>query len=452
VRARPDRSLRRACVAVASTLAVGAAVLAPVAPAVSAPGDPPVTNAVTAWNEHAADASLSCLLVFGNPLHEVRLYAMMHIAIHDALNAIDRRSEPYAYDAHAPGAAPDAAVAAAAHDVLTSELAKVPDLVQPTCIPASLDIAEDAYTEELAAIPDGTAKDAGIAVGQAAAAAIIALRADDGSDTAPLIPFDTADQPGEYRNDVYFMYGWKDLDLFALRDSSQFQPGPPFPLKSRMYARDLDEIKRLGGDGVTTPSDRTPEQTEIAMYWVESSPLMWNRMGRELAASQGLDLWESARLFGLLNIAMSDGYVASWEAKAHYQFWRPVTAIHLADEDGNRFTSADPTWTPLVPTPPVADYPSAHATEGGAASAVFREFFGTDDLAFSTCSYTLPERTCAGDDPILRHFTSFSQAAAENSESRILVGFHFRDATEAGQRQGERIGVRVVNRVLEPVH
>ncbi len=158
-------------------------------------------------------------------------------------------------------------------------------------------------------------------------------------------------------------------------------------------------------------------------------------------------------MYGLLNMALSDGYVGTFEAKYHYRFWRPVTAIRLAAIDGNPATTADPTWTPLEPTPPIPDYHSGHATEGGAAAQVLKRFFRTDKMTFSVCSFTLPAgQTCSDASPTLRHFTSFSQAADENSVSRIYVGFHFRDAVDTGQKHGEKIGNRAVDRALRPVH
>lgn len=462
---RPIPSLRRVTAAASAALLVGAASVMPMSSAGAVGDGVSAPDAVSTWNAHAADTALACLVQVGDPLHEVRMYAMVHIAVHDALNAIDRRYETYAFDGHAPGAAPEAAVAAAAHAVLRSELPHVPGIFEG-CVPAALEVAESAYAEELAKIPDGPAKAQGIAVGEAAAAAIIALRADDGWDTEPLADYPEPQRPGEYgytdiSTPFFFLRGWKDLELFALRDASQFRPGRPYSLRSPRYVRDFEEIKRLGGDGVTTPSARTPEQTEIALYWLESSPLQWNRIGRELARSQGLDLWEAARLFGLLDIALSDAYVASWHTKDHYGFWRPISAIHLADQDGNPRTQGDRTWTPLRLTPPIPDYDSGHSVEGGAAAAVFRSFFGTDRISFSTCSYTLTtaqpqdppaeDVSCTGAEPTLRHFTSFSQAAEENAESRVLIGFHFRTSTEVGVRHGMRIGDRIADRYLEPV-
>ena len=321
-------------------------------------GDPGSGNAVITWNANAGEAALAaCISWDDDPLHESRLYAVMHVAIHDALNAIDRRSRPYALDARIQGPVePAAAVAAAARDVLVTLIGQIPDPFPPACIQAGIASAEDDYAAAWAGIPDGVAKTEGLRLGRAAAAAILALRAQDGSDT-PLLdteyPQGTA--PGEYRFTPGFSFvfapGWADVEPFVLQKSSQFRPDPPYKVTSRKYAVDFNEIKALGGDGVTTPSARTAEQTEIALFWVESAPLQWNRIARTVAVDRGLDLWESARLFGLLDMALADGYVASFDTKRHYNFWRPVTAIRLADTDGNPHTDADPTWTPLVPTP-----------------------------------------------------------------------------------------------------
>ena len=417
-------------------------------------------DAVTVWNANAGQAALdACLAPTNNPLHESRLYAAMHLAIHDALNAIDRRSRPYVFKTGAkPGASPDAAVAAAARDVLVPLLQQLPAPFSD-CASGAVAGVDAAYVAALGAIPDGRAKRQGVALGQAAAAAILALRAGDGSDT-PL--FDTAypqgTQPGEYRFtpgfDFAFAPGWADVTPFVLRDSSQFRPGPPYAVTSRRYTADFNEVKRLGGDGITTPSARTSEQTEVALFWVESSPLQWNRIARTVSAARGLDLWENARLFGLLNMALADGYIGSFDTKYHgYNYWRPVTAIQTATTDGNPNTSADPTWTPLVATPPIPDYDSAHSVEGGAASQVLKRFFGTDHIGFTTCSLTLPTgSTCDDASPVLRSYTSFSQAREENGVSRILVGFHFRKAVDEGIDHGRKIGNRAVNRFLRPVH
>jgi hypothetical protein len=417
-------------------------------------------DAVTAWNANAGEAAIAaCISPVDNPLHESRLYAMTHLAIHDALNAIDRRSRPYAFSAKVKHwASPEAAVAAAARDVLVPLLNQIPAPFPPACGAAGAARVEADYAAALAAIPDGRAKTRGIEVGHAAAAAILALRGSDGADT-PLIVTDypQGTQPGDYRftpgTPFVFAPGWADVTPFVLRDSSQFRPGPPYAVTSRKYTADFAEVKRLGGDDITTPSARGDEQTEIALFWVESSPLRWNRIARTVSAKKRLDLWEQARLFGLLNMALADGYVGSFDTKYHYNYWRPVTAIQTADSDGNPNTSADPTWTPLVTTPPIPDYDSAHSVEGGAAAKVLKRFFGTDRMSFKTCSLTLPPgSTCNDVTPVLRRYTSFSQAAAENGLSRILVGFHFRKAVEEGIEHGNRIGNHAVDRYLRPAN
>ena len=224
-------------------------------------------------------------------------------------------------------------------------------------------------------------------------------------------------------------------------------------MSKKKYTADFDEVKSLGGDGITTPSARTADQTEIALYWWESSPLKWNRVARVVSADAGLDLWENARLFGLLNMALADGYIAMVDSKNHYNYWRPVTAIQTGDTDGNPDTTGDPTWTPLRGTPPDQDYASGHSIEGGAGAEVLKQFFGTDQISFQDCSVTLPAgSTCSDASPVFRSYTSFSQAAAENAYSRILIGFHFRKSVEEGTEYGRKIGKRAANLYLRPVH
>ncbi len=446
------RSLTRVLL-VASVAATG---LGPVAAAAGA-HSAFRSDAVGAWNANAGDAAIAaCLAPTNNPLHESRLYAAMHLAIHDTLNAIDRRSRPYAFDSRRPlpGASPDAAVAAAARDVLVPLLQQLPAPFSD-CAPAAVAGVETDYAAALATITDGPAKDQGVQLGRAAAATILAVRTGDGADT-PL--FDTTyaqgTAPGVYRFTPGFSFafapGWADVTPFVLRDSSQFRAGPPYEVTTRRYAADFAEVKRLGGDGVTTPSDRTAEQTQIALFWVESSPLQWNRIARTV--SERLDPWAQARLFGLLNMALADGYIGSFESKYLYNYWRPVTAIREAGADGNPNTSADPTWTPLVPTPPIPDHDSAHSVQGGAAAEVLRRFFGKDHIGFRTCSLTLPSGSmCADPSPVTRRYRSFSEAADENGLSRVLVGFHFRNAVEDGIKHGHRIGGLAVDRYLRPL-
>jgi hypothetical protein len=416
-------------------------------------------DAVTDWNVNAGNAALAaCISPLQDPLHEGRLYAIMHVAIHDALTAIDRRSRPYAYRTRRePWASHESAVAAAAREVLATLIGQIGFPFPPECSQAGLARVEADYESALAGIPDGPAKTKGIEIGQAAAAAILALRHDDGSDT-PLLDFTypQGTRPGEYRFtpgfDFAFAPAWGQVRPFVTAHHGlQFHVRRPFALTSREYLEDFNEVKQLGGDGTSTPSARTAEQTNIALFWVESSPLQWNRIARAASVDRGLDLWENARLFGLLNIALADGYIATFGVKYHYNFWRPVTAIREGDTDGNPRTLADPTWTPLAPTPAIPEHDSGHSVEGGAAAQVLKRFFHSDNVAFSTCSLTLPPGfTCADPSPVLRSFISFTQAAEENGLSRILVGFHFRHAVEAGIRHGRAIGNHVVDRVLRP--
>jgi hypothetical protein len=415
-------------------------------------------DAVIVWNENAAKAATAaCIHISGNGLAESRMYAMVHAAVHDAVNAIDRRSRPYAFVAQASaGASLDAAVAAAARDVLVSVIRTLPESVE--CRKNGIALAKALYAAALALIPNGDAKREGVAVGRSAAAAIIALRADDGSDQN-LTDFDypQGTEPGEWRFTPDFPFpfafapGWGNVTPFVLRRSSQFRPPPPYQLKSAKYAADYNEVMMLGGDDISTPSTRTPDQTQTGLFWLESSPLAWNRLAREVSMARGLSRWENARLFALLNLAMADGYIASWEAKYHYSFWRPITAIRLGDTDGNQNTAGVLDWTPLQFTYPMPDHDSGHAVQGGVAAEILKQVFGTDAIAFTACSTTLPAgETCGEPGEVRRSYSSFSQAADENADSRIYVGIHFRRAVEQGTKHGRKIAAFAVHRLLTP--
>ena len=414
-------------------------------------------DAVLRWNENAGRAAAAaCLTPEGNALAEARMYAMVQIAVHDAVNAIRRRSRPYAYDVPATGGTSSAAaVAAAARDVLVAVIGRLQESAD--CIQRGLATVEADYAAALGELPDNQPKARGIAVGRAAARAILALRASDGSD-APLVDpaYPQGTQPGEYKftpgTPFAFAPRWGEVTPFVLRESSQFRAAPPFAIDSSDYAEDFNEVKSLGGNGVTTASARTAEQTEIGLFWIESSPLAWNRIARQISARANLDLNANARLFGLLNMALADGYIGSWEGKYHYNFWRPITAIHEADTDGNPNTSGDPAWTPLGFTYPMPDHDSAHSVEGGAAAEVLKLVFGTDRVRFRSCSNTLPAgQRCTDAAPTLRSFRSFTEAANENGLSRVLIGIHFRRATEEGIEHGRKIGRRAVERFMGPV-
>jgi len=425
-------------------------------------------DAVVDWNQRANAAAVAACIVPGeNPLHESRLYAMVHLAIHDALNAIQRRSRPYAYNAKArSGTSSDAAVAASARDVLVSQipLSGVP----PECVAAGVARVEADYAAALQTIPEGTAKTQGVNLGQAAAAAIIALRAHDGSDTKLVDPdFPQGTALGQWRftpgsPPIAFAPDWGKVKTFALRDAQQFQPEPPLPVRcdvQRMrqddgcqrYAADVEEVRRLGGDGVGTATARSADQTEIALFWMESSPSAWNRIARNVTTRRRLEPWQNARLFALLNVAQADGYIASWAAKFHYRFWRPITAIREAAVDGNPGTTAEPNWMSLRPTPPVPDYESAHAVQGAAAAEVMKQVFAHNHVLFSACSLSLPNgNRCSDESPVLRTFRSFDEAAAENGASRVYIGFHFRDAVDKGLVRGRQIAHWTVEHTLQP--
>ena len=431
-------------------------------------------DAVTDWNANAGAAALaSCIAPYDDPLHESRMYAMLHLAVHDALNAIQPRSRPYAYHGSAPrGASVDAAVAAAARDVLVSQIGRLGDPFPAKCIADGIAQAERDYEKALARIPAGTARTSGIALGKAAAAAVIARRANDRSDTPLINPPPAGTGIGEWRIDpgtppISFAAGWGQVMPFILKDAAQFRPRPPLPVSCDgthprhhadgclRYADDVEELRRLGGDGVSEPTERTAEQTEIALFWVESSPLAWNRIARTVAAARRLDPWQNARLFGLLNVALADGYVASFATKYHYRFWRPASAIREAANDGNPGTvanAANATWMSLLPAPPIPEYESAHAVEGAAAAQVMKRVFGRHYVSFRACSMSLPAGSrCNDGNPVWRTFRSFDQAAVENGDSRVYVGFHFRDGVEKGLKHGRQIGDWTVDQALEPL-
>jgi VCPO second helical-bundle domain len=189
---------------------------------------------------------------------------------------------------------------------------------------------------------------------------------------------------------------------------------------------------------------RTAEQSQIAQFWYEASAQGWNRITRIVSAQENLDLWENARLFGLMNFALADGYIANFDAKYVYNFWRPVTAIQAGDTDGNDDTVADPGWTSFLVTPNIPDYPSAHSTVGAAAAMVLARFFGDDQVPFTTTSG-------APFPGITRSFESFSNAAEENADSRLFAGIHFRTACTDGVQQGKKVGRFVFNHFLKPV-
>lgn len=396
----------------------------------------PAGNAVTRWNAVA----LQVLPVAPGLVLDSRGFAILHAAIHDAVNGVERRYQPYTADLSAPPhASVDAAIAAAARDVL---IAIAPSQATPV---------EIAYAASLLAVPDGSAKQAGIALGQQSAAANLARRIGDGADTSTSPPYQPNGSPGDYDftppfdkapfGPVALFPGWGSVMPFAIDLADHRLPGPE-PLSSRSYARDFNYLKAVGKLDSTV---RTREQTDIAMFWFEFSPMGWNRIANTVIRQERADVWRAARIFALVNFALADGYIAGFEAKYHFRFWRPITAIRKAASDGNDRTTADESWLPLhAPAffiPPVPDYPSTHTVLGAAAAEVLIQNFG-DHVRFNVVSTTLPGA--------VRRFDSFSAAAWENGMSRVYGGIHFQHAVRHGYRQGKGIG-RSVSALLPPV-
>ena len=421
-----DSGVRRVATIAGLALMVSAAAQAGekgVRPEHPAPG-----NAVTQWNLVATNAFTPSQGT--NPMAQSRTLAILHAAIHDALNAIDGRFEPYTQGLmKTPSASVDAAVAAAAHDVLVRLL------------PDQAEMVEAAYEQALARIADGAAKDAGVSTGQAAAAANIARRNGDGSDTAAQPVYEPRPGPGEYQFTPPFDFAaqpsWGHVLPFIIDLHEHALEGPQ-RLASRSYARDHEYVKAIGE---RTSSIRTPEQSEIAEFWYEDSPLGWNRIANTAVRERRLDPWSSARALALVNFAMADGFIAGFEAKYRFRFWRPETAIRAAATDLNPWTTPDSTWEPFLITPPVPDHPSTHTILGWAAAQVLSELLG-DKMRFTADSLTLPGVT--------RDFKRFSAAADENGLSRLYAGIHFVYAVKEGRRQGRSIG-RAVAKALPPV-
>jgi hypothetical protein len=359
-----------------------------------------------------------------------RTYAILHAAIHDALNAIDRRFESYTPGlVSAPDASVDAAVASAAREVLLA------------LVPGQAALIESAYSGALATVPDGPARASGIATGYAAARATMIRRQADGHDTAATPVYVPRPGPGEYQFTPPFSFaaqpGWGRVQPFVINLEEHALEGPQ-PLTSVAYALDLAYVKAIGH---TASTIRTPEQSEIARFWYEDSPIGWNRIANTAVRQRNLDSWSAARAFALVNFAMADGFIAGFEAKYRFRYWRPETAIRAAATDGNPLTEPDGAWQPLLITPPVPDYPSTHTVLGWAAAEVLIELLG-DRVRYSTTSLTLPGVT--------RHFRGFSAAAQENGLSRLYAGIHFRYAVREGRRQGRSIG-QAVAEALPPV-
>ena len=395
-----------------------------VMPLLMAVSTPLMADVVMDWNDLAVGAGSKA---GASAFVHTRNVAIANVSIFEAVNAIDRRYTPYRLQiAAVPGASREAAAAAAAHLVLVR---LYPDQAK------DLDAA---YQTSLAPVSDGAAKAQGIQLGEQVAAQILALRANDGSAAPNLYRPHTT--PGAYVPTVFpVASSWGKVMPFGLKDVAQFRPGAPTPLQGAQWARDYDEVKRLGAK---TGSARSAEQTDIARLWEATGPGLHNQVLQQLAMTKRFALLDNARLFALYSMAMADSYIAVFDAKYAYNFWRPVTAIRNGDIDGNDATARDPGWEPFVNTPMHPEYPCAHCINSAAGAAVLEVFFGD-----SVPEFTLTSSTGPG---VVRKFTRLSDYTAESIEARIYDGVHYRTSGVVGAAMGRQVGKYVVENNLKP--
>jgi hypothetical protein len=372
-----------------------------------------------------------------------RALAIMGAAVYDSVNAVHPTHSVFHVDARAfPGvatASADAAAAQAAHDVAYTLYTQAADRARFDAL----------LTTQLAEVPDGPAETTGVALGDFVAGQMLSWRANDGS--SAVVPYVIRTGPGAWQPtppafaQTPATPQWPFVTPFALKSGSQFRPGPPPALTSADYTRAFQEVKALGGDGTTTPSTRTAEQTEIAFFWAglgvsNAGVAIWNQIAQTVATAHDLSLADNARLFAQLSVANADAFIASFDAKYTYNYWRPVTAIRAAETDGNPDTLQDSTWTPLIATPNHPSYVSNHATQSRAAAEALAAFFGTDQVSFTA--------TWAGVD---RSFKKFTDAAKEAGMSRIYAGIHWSFDKAAGEQLGRKVGQYVADHYFQPL-
>lgn len=391
-------------------------------------------DVITDWN----NVALSTIRSAGtNPPIASRALAIMHAAMFDAVNATNLTYSAYhSYQTALPDSSPEAAAAQAARDVLSS--------IYPSRV-ASFDAA---LAASLSAIPDGAPKSNGIALGQATASDIIGWRANDNWNL--VVPYTPGTGPGAWQPTPpafapALLPNWPMVTPFALATASQFRGTGIPPLDSAEYAASFNETKLLGS---ATSASRTPYETQTAFFWADGAgtatpPGHWNMIAQSVAQAKGNSLLQNARLFALLNISLADSAISAWDAKYAYSAWRPITAIRLADPGINPLTTPDPTWTPLLTTPNFPEYVSGHSTFSGAAAQVLANFYGTDDVSFTTGSDALPGVT--------RTYTSFSDAADEAGRSRIYGGIHFEYSNAIGIAAGRDIANLAFADNLQPI-
>lgn len=373
-------------------------------------------DVVLDWNEVALARVVAARQ---SPPDGARTMAMMHVAMFDAINAIEQRYTPYAFKGRAPlGASAEAAAATAASAVL---LKLFPDQAQPV---------EAAYAASIAGIPEGNAKTSGIALGKEVSAQCLADREKDGTGV-----------PGNYRPrtaaGVYVVTTlpvsaeWPKVKPWFMQDGAQFRAGPPPALASAAWAQDYNEVKNLGARQSAT---RSAEQTDVARFWTIIGAPSWNPIVRALALSKSLSLVDNARLFAMVNMAATDALIAVFDAKYAHNFWRPITAIRNADIDGNDATTLDAAWLPLVDTPLHPEYPCAHCITAGAIGEVLEAQFGKGDVA----TITMTSPTAPG---VTRRWTRIPEYVQEVNNARVWGGIHYRNSTVVGEAMGRKIGV-----------
>jgi hypothetical protein len=396
----------------------------------------PSMNPVVQWNRNL-------LVIVRTPgaqsptVHPTRSFAIMHAAIYDAVNAIDRTHRPYLVRLNGVprSASPDAAAAAAAHQVLVA------------LYPAFKTTLDAELQQSLAQIADGHDKVEGIRIGQTVADRILALRSNDGSNAQP-IPYVFGTSPGDYQPtppnlppQPQFTH-WSRVTPFALQSANQFRPNPPPALTSDSYSNAFNQIKSLG---IVDSTTATSDEALTGRFWNGAIQNYWNEISQTLSLANNLTIPQSARLFALLNLSFADEVIAFYDAKYTYNLWRPVTAIRAGDSDNNPETAADPNWLPEVgKTAPDPSYPGAHAVISAAGAEVLISFFERDHFEFNVTSEVLPGTE--------RSFASFSSAAEEATLSRIFAGQHFRFDLAAGQRLGRDIADFVLDNLLSAVH
>jgi hypothetical protein len=366
-------------------------------------------------------------------IHATRSMAIMHAAVYGAVNAtVKTPHTDYLIHLKAPRhSSAAAAAAAAAHGVLVQ------------LYPNQTAMLDADLAASLAGLPDGSAKDQGVQVGETAAQQMLAMRGNDGS-AATTALFTPGTNPGAYQltppafvQPVFTQ--WPFVKPFTLRSANQFRPAPPPALTSPAYTAAFNEVKDLGAIGSTS---RTADQTEIARFWAAPIQNYWNEIAQTVSLAHGTGLAQNARLFALLDLTLADSVIAFYDAKYTYRLWRPVTAIRAAESDGNPATVADPNWAPLANTALDPSYPGAHSVVSAAGAAVLSSFFGGDSNSFTVGSEVLPG--------VQRSFTSFTGAANEAGLSRIYAGQHSRIDHVAGQALGRQVAAYVLKHFLLP--